>query len=96
MTPAESALGYLVVLNNQGILSHLNVEEQRIGNRNIMGCLVELEQYLERDGKAEVLNMVRLREKINGEKPHGDPHLEEATGYAAGAVLAYYRGLNVT
>jgi len=87
-------LGYLWVLGNQETLALLSPDEQEIGRTNVMGCLVDLEEFLEQDpalSSAMLLAAIKTREVVNGERPVGDFLLVQTTHYCAKAVYQYYK-----
>ena len=58
------------------------------------GCLVRLEDALtKRKDKSsrDLLDLIRRRERINGQKPFGDPELVEITEECAQACLRYWQ-----
>ena len=87
-------LGYLTVLNYHPSLMFLTDEEEEIGKRSIMGCLMEvagvLERATDRPMAAKVLELIRKREEINGVVGASESDLAAATRLASDAVLEYY------
>lgn len=96
MTLKEVTLGYLCVLNDSAVNAELTQTERNIGYQNIMGCLHTLVSYLESNPSSEhnfVADTIKLREKVNGYKPVGDPELVAHTHGCAMQVYQFYKGL---
>ncbi len=58
------------------------------------GCLVRLEDALSKrqdSASQNLLDLIRRREKVNGQKPYGDPELVKITDECARACLRYWQ-----
>lgn len=58
------------------------------------GCLVRLEDALAKrsdQASRDLLDLIRRRERINGQKPFGDPELVRITEECALACLQYWQ-----
>ena len=82
---------YIYVLGVSEVINQID-EDPLV--KELIGCLVRLEEKLsERNDQSsvELLKIIRQRERINGQKPYGDPELVAATKECALACLEYYK-----
>jgi len=90
----KAVLGYMNILNINEFQDQLSSEEREIGARNIMGCLIAIEEKLYEQGDQTSLSLVstiQAREEVNGRiHDANDRRLVGVTRECAESVFNYY------
>jgi len=84
-------LGYLTALGVPRVLLKLTIEERTTGSRNLIGSLPRLEKALQEAEEFELLQVIKKREKVNGERPFGDHELASITEHCADKCYEFLR-----